>query len=251
MNIQEFFANNSSVAIGVSGGADSAYLLYAGLKFGTNVKGYYVKTPFQPEFEMDDVYKLSEFLGTKITIIEYDVLNCNKITENSGLRCYYCKRAIFECIKHEALKDGYDLVADGTNASDDLNDRPGIKALRELGVVSPLRECGITKAEIRKLSEDAGLFTSNKAAYSCLATRICCGEKIDGEKLKKIEHGEKILFNMGFSDFRIRLSGNVAKIQVIDKDMNKIIKLRKEIVLKLKEYFGEILLDLEERRVSE
>ena len=120
-------------------------------------------------------------------------------------------------ITEAAKADGYDIVCDGTNASDDADDRPGFKALGEYGIKSPLRECGLTKEDIRKASREAGLPTWNKPAYACLATRILTGEMITGEKLLVTEKAESILYDMGFRDFRVRMRGNNALVQIRGK----------------------------------
>jgi hypothetical protein len=146
-----------------------------------------------------------------------------------------------------AKKDGYELLIDGNNASDDADDRPGMKAVLELNVRSPLRECGITKAEVRKLSKSAGLFTWDKPAYACLATRIPTGEIITAEKLTATENAESTLADLGFTDFRIRMVGKNAKIQVREEQLNKLLLHRTEILEKLKPYYASVTLDLEVR----
>ena len=147
----------------------------------------------------------------------------------------------------QAKKDGFPLVIDGTNASDDVNDRPGMQALGELGVRSPLRECGLTKPEIRKLSKAVGLFTHDKPAYACLATRIPTGTAITAELLEKTEKSEAFLMGLGFSDFRIRLLGDAARIQVKEKQIPLLIKHRQAIITELKKHYSAVLLDLEVR----
>ena len=122
-----------------------------------------------------------------------------------------------------------------------------MKAVQELQVRSPLRECGITKSEVRRLSKEAGLFTWEKPAYACLATRIPTGTEITSEKLARTEQAEKILSDMGFTDFRIRLSGNDAKIQVKEEQFEKLLLYRREILEKLKPYYLSITVDLEVR----
>ena len=176
--LQAFFTNNPKIALAFSGGVDSAYLLYAAKTFGADVKAYYVKTPFQPEFEYEDALRLAEQLGADMVTIHLDVLSDSAITENPKNRCYFCKKRIFTAILKQAKVDGYSLIIDGTNASDDASDRPGMVALQELSVRSPLRECCLTKEEIRRLSKEAGLFTHDKPAYACLATRIPTGTAI-------------------------------------------------------------------------
>lgn len=247
MKLDDFFRQQNSMALAFSGGVDSAYLLYAGLRYGCDIHAYYVKSTFQPQFELDDACRLAKELHANLTVIEADVLSEPAIIENPANRCYYCKKLIFTKIAEAARADGYEVLLDGTNASDDAEDRPGMKALAELSVRSPLRECGLTKAEIRKLSREAGLFTWNKPAYACLATRIPTGAQITKEKLLITENAEKLLSDMGFSDFRIRMSGNDAKIQVKEEQLKKLLLYRKEILEKLKPYYHSITVDLEGR----
>lgn len=166
-----FFHTNPQAALGFSGGVDSAYLLYAAMTAGARVKAYYVKSPFQPQFELEDARRLAEALGADWEVLETDPLSDPQVAGNPPNRCYVCKKIIFGRIAEAAQRDGFSLLLDGTNASDDDGDRPGVWALRELAVRSPLRECGLTKGEIRRLSQRAGLFTWDKPAYACLATR--------------------------------------------------------------------------------
>ena len=245
--LKAFFANNPKIALAFSGGVDSAYLLYAAVHFGADVKAYYVKTPFQPEFEYEDALQLAGELGAEMTTIHLDVLCDSSITENPKNRCYFCKKRIFTAILEQAKADGYSLIIDGTNASDDATDRPGMVALKELQVRSPLRECGLTKEEIRKLSKEAGLFTHNKPAYACLATRIPIGTAITADKLAITERNEGFLRKLGFADFRIRFVGTAAKLQVSEKELTLLLAHRKTILEQLKNDYTEVLLDLEVR----
>ena len=245
--LKQFFAENPKLALAFSGGVDSAYLLYAAIRCGADVTAYYVKTPFQPEFEYADALQLAEDLGAKMLTISLDILSDNTIIENPKNRCYFCKKRIFSAILEQAKADGYTLVIDGTNASDNAADRPGMVALKELSVRSPLREAGLTKAEIRRLSKDAGLFTHDKPAYACLATRIPTGTPITAEKLAITERNEGFLRNLGFRDFRIRFVGTCAKLQVSEKELPLLIKNRETILENLKNDYTEVLLDLEVR----
>lgn len=247
MTLKDFFAQQNRVALAFSGGVDSAYLLYAAINSGCDVHSYYVKSAFQPQFELDDALRLAKQLGAKMTVLELNVLSESKVVENPSNRCYHCKKLIFSKIAQAARADGYEFLIDGTNASDDAADRPGMRALQELQVRSPLRECGISKDEVRKYSKEAGLFTWNKPAYACLATRIPTGSEITLEKLQTTEISEKALSDMGFSDFRIRMSGKDAKIQVREEQLEKLLLYRKEILEKLKPYYGSITVDLEGR----
>ena len=247
MTLDGFFKDNSRVALAFSGGVDSAFLLYAASHAGADVRAYYVKTPFQPRFELEDAERLADELGASLKVLEADVLSSSEIAANPPDRCYLCKRIIMGTIREAAIADGYDLIIDGTNASDDLSDRPGVKALMELGVRSPLRECGITKDEIRRRSREAGLFTWDKSAYACLATRIPMGEPIDREKLEVTESAEDYLRGLGFIDFRVRMMGRYARIQVRESQLPLLMERRNDILNGLKGLYSGILLDLEVR----
>lgn len=248
MTLAQFFQENPKAAIAFSGGVDSAYLLYAAVKSGAQVRAYYVKTAFQPQFELEDARRLVKALGADLTVIPGDVLSREQITANPADRCYHCKKLIFGKILEAARADGFRLVLDGTNASDDFADRPGMRALKELSVRSPLRECGLTKAEIRSLSKEAGLFTHDKPAYACLATRIPTGETITQEKLRRTEEAENALFALGLRDFRVRLYGGAARLQVRASDLETVLRNREQIVAELKKYYETVLLDLEVRQ---
>ena len=251
MDLPTFFQENPVVALGFSGGVDSSYLLYAGMHFGAKVKAYYVKAAFQPQFELEDALRMASILGADLTVIETDILSVPHVAENPSNRCYYCKTAIFGLIKETAAKDGYSILLDGTNASDDSGDRPGMRALEELAIRSPLKECGITKSEVRRLSKEAGLFTWDKPAYACLATRVPAGIAITAEMLSRIERAENALFAMGFTDFRVRLTGGAAKLQFPESQMPEVLKRREDIIEKLHADFDSILLDLAGRQTKE
>ncbi len=213
MELKDFFDRHTRAALAYSGGVDSAYLLYAALSCGAEIRPYYVVSQFQPEFERRDALRLARSLGVEPELIELDALACPEVSSNLADRCYHCKKRIMGAIKERAAIDGYTLLLDGTNFSDEAADRPGMRALKELEVLSPLRICELTKPEIRRLSREAGLFTWDKPAYACLATRIPTGEVITEEKLFKIEKSEDFLFGLGFSDFRVRLRGEGALLQ--------------------------------------
>ncbi len=247
MTLREFFEKNNKVAIGFSGGVDSSYLLYVAKKYNADVKAYYVQTQFQPEFEFNDAIKFAKKIGIDLEIIVLDILKCEAIKSNSDKRCYYCKKKIFTCIKKRAMEEGYTTIIDGTNASDDISARPGFKALYELEIKSPLRECGLTKQDIRKFSKKEGLFTWDKAAYSCLATRIYTGNDITDDKLRKIEKSEKILFDLGFSDFRVRMYYDIVKLQFRENEFELFFSLRDKILYELSPFFDDILFDLRGR----
>lgn len=247
MDLKDFFSENAKLAIAFSGGVDSAYLLYAAIKYGVDTKAYYVQSSFQPQFELDDAKKLAKELGADMQVIYADVLANAVVADNPTDRCYHCKKIIFTEIAKAAAKEQYHILADGTNASDDASDRPGMRALTELSVRSPLRECGLSKDDIRRLSKEVGLFTWNKPAYACLATRIPNGEKITKEKLQKTEVAEKYLYSIGFVNFRVRMLGDAAKLEVTKDQLPLVLAKRQEIIFELSKYYSAVVLDLQLR----
>ena len=247
MTLQDFFKEHQKAAVAFSGGVDSAYLLAEALRCRADVHPYCAVTSFQPSFELREAEELCALLGVELTRVELDVLAIPAVTANPPDRCYHCKKAIFTALTERAAADGYPLMLDGTNASDDAGDRPGMRALREFGVLSPLRLCGLTKAEIRRRSRELGLPTWDKPAYACLATRIPALEPIDSEKLRRVEGAEEALRNLGYSDLRVRLWHGAAKLQLPGKQLERAAAERKAIREALKPWFTTVLLDLEER----
>ena len=247
MTLQAFFQANPRAALAFSGGVDSAYLLWAGRHWGCDLTAYYVRTAFQPEFEYEDARRLADEVGVPLRVVEADILSVPLAAANGPDRCYHCKRALFALLWEAARRDGHTLLLDGTNASDDAGDRPGLRALRELEVRSPLRECGLTKAEIRAQSKKAGLFTWNKPAYACLATRIPTGTAITAGDLERVEAAEGALFALGFTDFRVRLLSGAARIQLPADQWDRASEQREAIRKALSPRFDAVLLDLETR----
>lgn len=247
MNLKEFFEIHPKAALAYSGGTDSTYLMYAAENAGADIKAYFVKSAFQPDRELKDAQKISSELGVKLEIITLDVLGDKDIIENRNNRCYYCKKKIMSAIMKKANEDGYFEIIDGTNSSDNIADRPGTKALEELNIRSPLKECGITKELVRKYSRRANLPTWNKPSASCLAIRIPSGVIITKELLCKTDSAENFLYSIGFRDFRVRLDGDNARIELADGEMMKAVEMKKEITDKLKLYYDKVTLDLEAR----
>ena len=200
--------------------------------------------PFQPQFELEDARRLAKELGAEMEVIETDVLALPEVAENGPRRCYYCKRAIFSLIFERARRDGYETVIDGTNASDQVDDRPGMQAIAELGVLSPLRMCGVTKAQVRELSAEAGLFTARKPSYACLATRVPTGTAITREALEKVERGEEALREMGFSDLRLRLEGTGARLELPAAQLPAVVQNRERVLKALLPSFSRVTVDL-------
>ncbi len=248
MNLKDFFEENRKVALAFSGGVDSVFLMYMAKHYGIDVKAYFIDSPFQTDEDRNDAKKAAKLCSCEIEFIYEDVLSDERISSNSPKRCYFCKRHIFETIKEHAAKDEYDVIIDGSNASDSFDDRPGMVALRELGVLSPLRICGLSKDEIREKSKELELFTWDKPSNSCLATRIETGSKITKSKLEAVEKAESRLGKLGFSDFRVRHMGEYFLVQLKEDQFEKASKNRKDITDALiTEDIDKIYLDLKER----
>ena len=247
MTLQEFFTEYPKAALGFSGGVDSSYLLWAAVNAGADIAPYYIQTAFQPAFELEDAQRLCAQIGVKLNVIRLDALADPRVAANPANRCYYCKVGLFGALRARAKADGYDLLLDGTNASDDAGDRPGMKALREMEVRSPLRECGLTKAMIRQESRKAGLFTWDKPAYACLATRVPTGRTITPELLRRVEGAETALVDLGFTDFRVRLYDDAARLQLPEGQLAKAVEQRQAIRQALAPWFDIVLLDTQTR----
>ena len=250
MTLNEFFTQHPKVALAFSGGVDSSFLLWAARRYGADVQPYFVKGAFQPEFELADAKKLAAQVGAdNLKILQADPLADATIAANPALRCYYCKKCTFGLIAAQATADGYTTIIDGTNASDDPADRPGVRALQEMQVLSPLALCGLTKDAIRARSKEAGLFTWDKPAYACLATRVPTGTTLTTELLERIEKAEGELFALGFTDFRVRVLADctTAKIQLPEAQLPQLVAARQEILTRLSPFFKEIFLDLKVR----
>lgn len=246
MNIQQFFSVHSNVVVAVSGGVDSAVLLYFAKKYANDVTACFVKSAFQPEFELYDAKEICDAVGVQLNVINVDIMSESSIISNPHNRCYFCKKVIFNRIVDfaKALKKE---VVEGTNASDDVDDRPGYKALGELGVLSPLRLCGIDKRKIRDYANEFNLCVADKASYACLATRIPADTNITDKALMITEKAEMELFKLGLKNFRIRYINGVGKLQLSQNDM-KVFNQNKDVILKtIKPYYSEIVLDNEVR----
>ncbi len=243
-SLAAFFSEHPDVALAFSGGTDSAYLLYAATACGCRVRAYYLHSSFQPAFELADARRLASALSADLVILEQDVLQNAAVAANPPDRCYHCKRALFGILTQTAQRDGFSVLIDGTNASDDPTDRPGMRALRELAVRSPLQECGITKPMVRELSRAAGLFTWSKPAYACLATRVPAGTPLTAALLHRIEESENALFALGFTDFRVRVYEGAARIQLPGEQMAAALLQREQLLAALSPLWRAVLLDL-------
>lgn len=222
--------STGALAVAFSGGVDSAFLVYAAHEaLGGKLLAITAVTQSYPRHEAADAARILAQYGVKHEEITLDQLAIPGFCENGAERCYYCKYALFTKIKEAAQKQGISLVADGANTDDENDYRPGMRATAELGILSPLREAGFSKQDIRDISKELGIFTWNKPSYACLASRIPYGEEITAEKLAMVEKAEQALLDMGFKEMRVRCHGKLARIEVAENDFAKAAAQRKEI----------------------
>lgn len=223
------------VSIAFSGGVDSTLLLQVAVDvLGGNVLPITVNGAMLPGSEFSEAQALAKAIGAKPLVIEADVFSLPDFIANSSDRCYHCKKFIFNQIKDAAQVSGYEVILDGSNLDDMKDYRPGIKALAELGVFSPLKESGLTKQDIRDLSAYYNLPTATKPAMACLATRIPTNTPITPAALAAIEAGEDFLKSLGLSQYRLRLLGNTAKIECDPGDFTAVIENRLTLIATLK-----------------
>ncbi|MDR2602769.1 MAG: ATP-dependent sacrificial sulfur transferase LarE [Spirochaetaceae bacterium] len=207
-----------SAAVAFSGGVDSSFLCYAAARaLGEASIAITLVSPMLPKTELQWARRIAALTGIRHIILEDGGIE-DAVAENPKNRCYYCKKIEFGAIIQAAKENGAFTVMDGSNADDENDYRPGLKAVEELSVLSPLRECGFTKDEIRLLSKKASLPTWDKPQAACLASRIPYGERITAQKLKRVEEAEEVMRNCGFNQFRVRSHGDIARVEVDAKE---------------------------------
>jgi uncharacterized protein len=241
-------AARGKLAVAVSGGVDSSFLLWlaTGTLGSDNVLSLTNVGCFSSRQEQDRADRISRGLGVQHVEIRCDELADPAVASNAPDRCYHCKRALFGRFGEEARKRGFDTIASGTNADDVEDYRPGLRAEDELDVFRPLLESGLTKEEIRRLSREANLETWDLPSAACLASRIPYGQEITRQALRAVEQAETVLRESGFSTCRVRHHGTVARIEVPEAQLNRVIRHRERICAALKDIgFDYVALDLE------
>lgn len=244
--LQRYFRELGNVAIAFSGGVDSTFLLKAAQEaLGDRTLAVTIKSHTFPEREFRESCAFCEMEGIRHLIVEVDEMEIKGFQENPADRCYLCKKEIFSRVIRLAEKEGAEHVAEGSNMDDSGDYRPGMRAIAELKVKSPLREVQLYKSEIRLLSKALGLPTWEKPSYACLASRFAYGERITREKLSMVERGEQLLMDLGFSNMRVRMHGSMARIEVLPEELPMALVHRQQITKAFKEYgFSYVALDL-------
>lgn len=240
--------NTNGLAVAFSGGVDSSFLLYAAREaLGDRCAALTLRSVFVPPRELTEAEAFCQKLGVRQEFLDADVLRVPGVAENPPERCYLCKKSLFTLLCQRAGALGFSALAEGSN-TDDIGDyRPGFCAVRELGVLSPLLEAGLSKAEIRELSRRFGLPTADKPAFACLASRFPYGDRLTAEGLRRVDRAEQLLLENGFHQFRVRSHGDLARIELLPEEMKLLTDeaLRKTLDKELKKLgFLYVTLDL-------
>ena len=240
------------VAIAFSGGVDSTFLTKVAYEvLGEKAIAVTATSSTYPQRELEQAKQFTKNIGMKHILINSEETEIENFSDNPNNRCYYCKKELFSIIKQFAKENHLNYVLDGSNADDTSDYRPGLKALEELGVISPLKDVGFTKQEIKDLSKDMQLDTWDKPAFACLASRFPYGIKITKSKLMQVEKAESFLFSLGVKQFRVRYHDEIARIEVLKNDFQTVLDNSEEITKYFKEIgFKYITLDMEGYRTG-
>ena len=252
--LKAYLKDLGSVAVAFSSGVDSTFLLKVAKEaLGDNVIAVTAKSCSFPQRELKEAVAFCEKEGIRHFICESEELEIEGFAQNPKNRCYLCKKELFEKIQKIAKEQGINALVEGSNLDDNGDYRPGLVAVAELGVKSPLRACNLSKADIRAISKYLNLPTWEKQSFACLSSRFVYGETITEEKLGMVDKAEQLLLDMGFHQVRVRIHDKMARIEVTPQEIEKIIKEenRERIVSELKKYgFTYISLDLQGYRTG-
>ena len=251
-NLKKYLRGLKSVAIAFSGGVDSTFLLkVAHNVLSDKVIAVTAVSKFVPQREIDESKNFCKAENIQQIFLPVDVLSIAEIKNNPPNRCYICKKEIFTQILKVAGEKNFLYVAEGSNKDDEGDYRPGMKAIEELKIKSPLREVELYKSEIRELSKKLNLPTFDKPSMACLATRFVYGEEISEEKLLMLDRAEQFLFDEGFKQFRVRLHDKLARIEILPDDFEKLIKIHEKVSVKFKDLgFKFVTMDLQGYRTG-
>ncbi|HAM10915.1 MAG: TIGR00268 family protein [Bacteroidetes bacterium GWE2_41_25] len=229
-NLKDYLRKYNNPVIAFSGGVDSTFLARVAKDvFGDRLLLITATSSTIPFYELEEAKALAVMMGIQHRIIISEEIDIPGYVNNPPDRCYFCKSELFGKIRYISEKEGFDAVFDGSNAEDMKDYRPGLKAKKEKGVISPLAEAGFTKDDIRKYSAEYNLPTTNKQSYACLASRIPYGEKITVQKLDRLARAEYDLRELGFTQFRIRSHENLARLEFILSEIDRAWILREKL----------------------
>lgn len=241
-----------SAAVAFSGGVDSVFLLKAAKEaLGKQAVAVTVRSCLMPAREFGEAERFCAQEQIRHIVCEVNPFDIRGFADNPPNRCYLCKKYMLEKIREIAVQNGIAEVAEGSNLDDNGDYRPGLLAVRELGIKSPLQEAGFTKQEIRALSKRLGLATWNKPSFACLASRFAYGEGLTPERLKRLERSEQVLAEVGFSQFRVRVHGDLARIEVLPEAFEQLLAYSAQVSRELKALgFSYVAMDLEGYRTG-
>ncbi len=246
--LKQSLGNMGKVAIAFSSGVDSTFLLKVAHEvLGEGAIAITAQSCSFPGRELEEAKKFCQQEGIRQIVVPFDELEVQGFRENPPNRCYLCKKAFLSLVKDAAAEQGAAYVAEGSNVDDEGDYRPGMQAVAELGIQSPLRNAGLMKQEIRFLSRQLGLPTWEKPSFACLSSRFPYGEEITKEKLAMVEQAEDLLLSMGFSQVRVRIHGRMARIELLPEDFARLIQeeRRKQAVKALTSWgFSYVSMDL-------